>query len=59
MKVEFDALEENRTWDVDTLPHGKNVVGSKWVHKIKYNEDGIQRGVNLSWLLRVIHNKKD
>ena len=40
MKVEFDALEENRTWDVDTLPHGKNVVGSKWVHKIKYNEDG-------------------
>lgn len=38
--VELDAMEENRTWDVVTLPAGKNVVGCKWVFTIKYNADG-------------------
>ena len=27
VKVEFDALELNETWDIESLPPGKNVVG--------------------------------
>lgn len=40
VNVELDALEQNRTWDVVTLPCGKNVVGCKWIFTIKYNADG-------------------
>ncbi|KAG7599412.1 Reverse transcriptase RNA-dependent DNA polymerase [Arabidopsis suecica] len=37
---ELHALESNKTWIVETLPEGKNVVGCKWVFTIKYNPDG-------------------
>ena len=37
---ELQALEDNKTWVVETLPEGKNVVGCKWVFTIKYNPDG-------------------
>ena len=40
VNAEFEALEENRTWDIESLPPGKNAVGCKWVHTIKYNADG-------------------
>ena len=30
----------NNTWDLVELPEGKNVVGCKWVFKIKRNADG-------------------
>ncbi|KAG7577896.1 Retrotransposon Copia-like N-terminal [Arabidopsis thaliana x Arabidopsis arenosa] len=37
---ELHALELNKTWIVESLPPGKNVVGCKWVFTIKYNPDG-------------------
>ena len=37
---ELQALELNKTWVVESLPPGKNVVGCKWVFTIKYNPDG-------------------
>ncbi|KAG7571875.1 Reverse transcriptase RNA-dependent DNA polymerase [Arabidopsis suecica] len=37
---ELQALEQNKTWIVESLPQGKNVVGCKWVFTIKYNPDG-------------------
>ena len=40
VSAEFEALEQNGTWDVESLPEGKNVVGCKWIHTIKYNADG-------------------
>ena len=40
VNAEFEALEANGTWDIESLPPGKNVVGCKWVHTIKYNADG-------------------
>ncbi|XP_049394571.1 uncharacterized mitochondrial protein AtMg00820-like [Solanum stenotomum] len=40
MQQEIYALEENGTWDIVDLPPGKNVVGCKWVFKIKYRVDG-------------------
>ena len=30
----------NHTWDLVELPEGKNVVGSRWVFKVKHNADG-------------------
>ena len=44
MESEIQALNQNQTWPiVPCLPH-YNVVGHKWVYKLKYNPDGsIQR----------------
>lgn len=41
MKKEIQALEQNDTWTLETLPKGKRAIDSKWVYKIKYkpNED--------------------
>ena len=35
MKVEMDVLNQNKTWDVVPVPFNWNIVGSKWVYKIK------------------------
>ena len=40
MDLEIQALENNHTWDVTTLPHDKFPIGCKWVYKIKFNLDG-------------------
>lgn len=40
MQQEIKAPEDNDTWAVVDLPKGKNVVGSKWVYKIKYKANG-------------------
>jgi hypothetical protein len=43
-KSEYDSLIDNHTWDLVPPPEGKNVVGSRWVFKIKRNADGsVQR----------------
>ena len=41
---ELQAMEDNRTWDVVSLPPGKNVVGCKWVFTTKYRADGTVEG---------------
>ena len=38
--MELQAVEENDTWSLTTLPTGKRLVGCKWVYRIKYNSDG-------------------
>ena len=44
MESEMKSLKENETWDLVPRPSGKNIVGSRWVFKIKHNSDGsIQR----------------
>ena len=40
MKVEMEALEKNRTWEIVELPQNKRVVGCKWVFAVKYRSDG-------------------
>ena len=37
---EVRALEKNATWEKVDLPHGKTIVGCKWVFTVKYNSDG-------------------
>lgn len=44
MQEEYDALLKNRTWNLVSAPIGRNVVGYKWVFKIKRHADGsVQR----------------
>ncbi|CAA7049428.1 unnamed protein product [Microthlaspi erraticum] len=38
MSEELEAMEVNRTWTIESLPPGKNVVGCKWVYTIKYKQ---------------------
>ncbi|KAM2234025.1 hypothetical protein ACFXTI_012312 [Malus domestica] len=39
MKEELFALHSQGTWSLVPLPHQKNLVGCKWVFKIKKNAD--------------------
>lgn len=40
MRVEMEALEKNKTWDLVKLPKGKKPVGCRWVFTVKYKSDG-------------------
>ncbi|XP_021751092.1 uncharacterized protein LOC110716769 [Chenopodium quinoa] len=40
MKEEFDALERQGTWTLESLPPGKVALGSMWVYKAKLKQDG-------------------
>ena len=39
MESEYNSLLENDTWDLVPPPENKNVIGSKWVYKVKRNAD--------------------
>ncbi|KAM2605432.1 hypothetical protein TB2_034235 [Malus domestica] len=40
MQEEFDALQTQGTWILVPNTCDKNVIGDKWVYKIKWNSDG-------------------
>lgn len=40
MDVEHQALLKNRTWHLVPAPKGKNIIGCKWVYKVKRKADG-------------------
>ena len=40
MDEEFQALKKQGTWFLVPLPATKNVMGCKWVYKLKHNSDG-------------------
>ncbi|GJZ67473.1 retrovirus-related pol polyprotein from transposon TNT 1-94 [Tanacetum coccineum] len=40
MQKEIQALENNNTWDLTSLPANKSPIGCKWVFRIKYLVDG-------------------
>lgn len=40
MKEELSSIEENRTWTLLDLPPGRKSIGSKWVYKIKHDDQG-------------------
>lgn len=44
MEEEYDALLKNETWKLVSAPVGRNIVGYKWVFKIKRHANGsVQR----------------
>ena len=40
MEKEMKSLKENNVWDLVELPAGRTPVGSKWVFKVKTDENG-------------------
>lgn len=40
MQTEMEALEQNHTWDLISLPSGESTVGCKWLFTIKYLTNG-------------------
>lgn len=40
MNDEHQALLRNRTWHLVPPPKGKNIIGCKWVYKVKRRADG-------------------
>ena len=40
MRVEFDALVRNSTWELSSLPPGKKALRGRWVFCIKRDENG-------------------
>ena len=40
MQAELQALEANNTWILTSFPIGKQVIGCKWVYKVKLKSDG-------------------
>ena len=40
MESEYSSLLKNDTWDLVPPPEGKNIVGSRWVFKVKHDENG-------------------
>jgi Reverse transcriptase (RNA-dependent DNA polymerase) len=40
MAQELDALAKNQTWDLVTPPLNSNIIGCKWIFKIKKRADG-------------------
>ncbi|KAK3021872.1 hypothetical protein RJ639_047794 [Escallonia herrerae] len=40
MRIEMEALEEKKTWELVELPTRKRPVGCKWVFTVKYKSDG-------------------
>lgn len=40
MASEIEALQNNGTWTITTLPPRKKALGCKWIYKIKYHSDG-------------------
>ena len=37
---EYESLLKNETWTLVPLPKNRNIVGSKWVFKVKHRADG-------------------
>jgi hypothetical protein len=40
MNSEYQALLRNKTWNLVPSLKGKNIIGCKWVYKIKRKVDG-------------------
>ncbi|GBN59582.1 Retrovirus-related Pol polyprotein from transposon TNT 1-94 [Araneus ventricosus] len=40
MQTEYNALLKNKAWKLVKRPKDKNIIGSKWVLRTKYNADG-------------------
>jgi ATP-binding cassette subfamily B (MDR/TAP) protein 1 len=43
MKDEMSSLLKNKTWELTTLPEGKEALQNKWVYRVKTEHDGSKR----------------
>lgn len=40
IEEEIDIIEKKKTWELVNRPEDKEVIGIKWIYKVKYNSDG-------------------
>ncbi|RDX73154.1 putative mitochondrial protein, partial [Mucuna pruriens] len=40
MEEDIKMIKKNNTWELVECPHGKDIIGVKWVYKTKLNLDG-------------------
>ena len=40
MRSEMSSLAKNETWELIPRPKDKNIVGNRWIFKLKQNTDG-------------------
>jgi hypothetical protein len=40
MEAKMQSIEENKTWQLSTLPAGHRAIGLKWVFKVKKDPEG-------------------
>jgi len=59
MNHELQALEQNHTWILTSLPPGKKALTSKWVYKTKYNPDGSVERHKARLVIRGFEQVKD
>ncbi|XP_070056584.1 uncharacterized protein [Nicotiana tomentosiformis] len=58
MIQEFEALYSNHTWDLVTLPPGKQAIGCKWVYKVKYKATTLKVS-KPGWLLKATLSRQE
>ena len=39
MQAEYATLQRNETWDLVAPPTNVNIIGCRWVYKLKYRSD--------------------
>jgi hypothetical protein len=40
MKDEMRSMSANKVWDLERIPNGAKIIGSKWVYKMKCDSKG-------------------
>jgi hypothetical protein len=58
MKDEIAALHANATWSLVSFDPSMNIVGDRWVYKIKCRADGPLTGTRLTWFCEGSPNNK-
>ena len=58
MKEEYNALIENKTWELVPQLQGKNVIGCKWVYKIKFRSNSDIEKFKATLIVKGFNQKK-
>ncbi|GJR01277.1 retrovirus-related pol polyprotein from transposon TNT 1-94 [Tanacetum coccineum] len=58
MNKELQALEDNETWVLTSLPPNHKAISSKWVFKTKYNLDGTVERLKARLVIRGFDQKE-